>query len=512
MLLLTGKGLWIRRVASCEQGDLEAVVARAQAARLGHIILKVADGADASNVDPLTGRDLAAELIRRLSAAHIAIWGWHTIYGDKPAFKGAYEADYHRREAEAATVRLTALRAAGLQGYVIDTRSEYERIANRTGKAAQFVADVRAALPDLPYALSSWKSPAAHPRFPWAEFRSACALDLPQVFWIGQRGEATRQVDHAHRQFNALEPKLPFVPVGPAFSANNWRPSSKDLTDFFAKAAELDLSAASLWVWDEIGQPDFAPQWEAFAKIAWAGRAVEWTPPEPVSFSVPSAPVVEAPSTEAEITADLPVPSPAEPEAVSFGLMAEVEEPLAVPVLADSDDVPEWLSESSAEPAPEEAVAFSPAEAQQAADVITPPAEVSAPAVTFTPPPTTHLTFHPTVTRLFKALRTRQIDQALSLYAPSFTHVTADRVERAASGLGDVYHALPHHFQLSTLAVRALNGTANTVTARWTLRGLAGAEHEGTDTFHLNRAGQIVYHHSSLSLTPDQMITAQAAD
>lgn len=114
MLLLHGKGLWLQRLADCEQGDLNAIAKRARAARLSHLILKVADGADAYNAD--AGRDQAVELVTRLTDSGIEVWGWQSVYGDRPAFKGLYQDDYHRREAVAAQARAGALRTAGLQG------------------------------------------------------------------------------------------------------------------------------------------------------------------------------------------------------------------------------------------------------------------------------------------------------------------------------------------------------------------------------------------------------------
>jgi hypothetical protein len=40
---------------ACEQGNLAAMVTRAQAAGFTHVILKIADGAEAYNADPPTG-------------------------------------------------------------------------------------------------------------------------------------------------------------------------------------------------------------------------------------------------------------------------------------------------------------------------------------------------------------------------------------------------------------------------------------------------------------------------
>ncbi|MBL8055137.1 MAG: hypothetical protein JNK29_00495, partial [Anaerolineales bacterium] len=326
MRLLTGKGLWLQRIAGCEAGDLDAIAARAQAAGLAHVIVKVADGADAYNVDPETGRDLAAGLTRRLRAAGLTVWGWHSLYGDKPAFKGPFAADYHRREAEAAVARLAALQPAGLAGLVLEARGEFERSAGRGRKAAEYLAELPAG---LPLALSAWKSPAAHPRFPWAEFRERCQMDLPPVYWVGRHGEAERQLRAAVRPFQALAPARPLAPVGPAFFEANWRPTPNDLHEFLATARALGLPAASLWLWDQLGltggepadrnprQLDFRPLWDALAAFPWP--AIEPTPVEVevheleiITPAVEPAPV-EAEVHELERTPAIE-PTPVEPE------------------------------------------------------------------------------------------------------------------------------------------------------------------------------------------------------
>jgi len=321
---LLGKGIWIRRIADCEGGDLAAIVAHAQAAGFSHVFLQIADGADPYNFDNETQIDWAARLTRRLRAVGIRVWGVHYLYGDRPLFKGSPQPDYHLREADQALQRVESLRASGLQGYVLDAAGEYEVIPDRYAKATAFMTALRAqSLGDFPIALSAWKYPNSHRNFPWAEFRAQCDLDLPQVFWIGRHGETVRQLETSHRQYTDLQPHRPYLPVGPAFAENNWRPSPDELTTFFEKAQTLGLPAASVWCWDQLGlkgdnprELDLSALWQAVAKVDW---------PLPVGYLAP------AHFTAAED--EPPVPPSLEPEAAltDFSALETAAPPLPPP-------------------------------------------------------------------------------------------------------------------------------------------------------------------------------------
>ncbi len=329
--LLSGKGLWLRRLTDCEQGDPDRIAARAQAAGLTHVILKVADGADPANAEH------SAALVNHLTASGITVWGWQAIYGDKPRFKGEFEANYHLREADQALARITTLRPLGLAGYALLAQGDYERAAYRAAKATEFMQTLRAALSDFPLGLASWKNPKSHPRFPWAEFRAHCDLDLPQVFWIAAPGEAAHQLETSVRQFAALTPRRPYSPTGPAFFEDSWRPSPDDLTEFVHTAHTLGLPAVNLFSWDSLAltgaEPtnrkklDFTPQWQSFADYHWqTPTASPFWISAPAPETAPAPIGVPAPIAEPEQQPPAP-PAGAEPELVAAS-EAVVEYPL----------------------------------------------------------------------------------------------------------------------------------------------------------------------------------------
>lgn len=523
---LSGKGLWLQRVAACENGDLDAILARAQAAGLRHVIVKIADGADPANVEA-HGRDLARDLTARLSAAGLAVWGWQSLYGDRPAFKGPWVEAYHLREAEAARARVRGLQAAGLRGLVLETRSAYEYLAGRARKAAEFTDFLRGALPDLPLALSSWKSPAAHPGFPWAEFRRACALDLPQVFWSGRHGEAVRHLEAAARHFSRLTPLRPLVPVGPAFFEANWRPAPGDLTEFVQHAHALGLPAVNLWLWDQLGlrgdEPhnplrlDFRAQWRAFADAAWPVAPAPVEPSAAVAPITPIAANVEEFDFAASVGEEIPAGPPALVEVEPPAAARTIEEfDLAIAVNEDEAPAPADEPEPAAEqawPGPVEpgplavgldqpgAPVEPPASAAPEAGRVAARTERAGPPpgrqVFLTPAEDTAL--QPELARFFKSLRVGRLDDALRLYAPTFSHVTSARVAHEPAEVKALYQAAWARWQPASLAVRAARGAGLAWRVTWAIHDTAGRWAEFVDEFHFNRAGEIVYHQTRLA-------------
>nr|MBP7694092.1 hypothetical protein [Anaerolineales bacterium] len=350
MRLLTGKGLWLQRISADEAPAIDRLAARLQAAGLNHLILKIADGADPDPAPAIVA------LTEQLSAAGVDVWGWHSLYGDQPGFKGAYRPDYHQREAAASLAQLARLQPAGLRGLVLEARAEYEQAPARGQRAADYLAALPA---DLPLALSSWKSPAAHPRFPWAEFRARCNQDLPPVFWVGQHGEGARQLQAVARQYRALTPTRPLAVAGPAFFESDWRPALPDLREFLQAAAALELAGVNLWLWDQLRwtgaepaalnprQFDFRPHWEVFSAFTWPGTAPAAPPPQTVA----PAPPAEDSAPESDAASDL--------ASEWAALLADAD---------DSEMEAAWLAGLPAENAPAEDSALAP-EPEAASDL-----------------------------------------------------------------------------------------------------------------------------------------------
>ncbi len=305
---LSGKGIWIWKTFQCENGNPDAIVARALAAQYTHVIVKICDGDDAYNIwkDGNQWRDYTLDLIPKLSNAGISVWGWNYIYGDPPP-RDAGKPNYWVLEAQANVKRINQLRPLGLRGFVIDAEREYETIPDRANKAAAYMQVLRNNLPDLPIALASWKQPQLHGGFPWAQFRAKTDLDMPQVYWLSAHNPVA-QLQLSVQQFSAMPPQLPYAAAGPAFFQNNWRPSVQELIDFLNKAVALNLPAVNLWTWDYLGlrggEPynpahlNFTAEWDAVANFNWPGSL-----PVPAPAPQPPLPAPQPPQPPADLLA-----------------------------------------------------------------------------------------------------------------------------------------------------------------------------------------------------------------
>lgn len=254
-MTLLGKGWFIWQIPRCEGGAPPALANAAQAAGLSHVLLKIAERFYPFGYDK-QGRDLAPPVVEALRARGMAVWGWHYIYGDDP-----------QREAQAAIQRMKQLK---LDGYVVDAEAEFKR-PNMAHAARAFMQTVRAALPDTPIALSSYRFPSLHPQLPWSAFLEQCDWVMPQVYWE-QAHNPDQQLARSVKEF--ANPALvghvrPLIPTGSAYGAGNWRATPEDLTRFLQKAAALNLDGANLYSWDYARSGKNTDLWEAAKAFEW---------------------------------------------------------------------------------------------------------------------------------------------------------------------------------------------------------------------------------------------------
>jgi len=406
-----GKGVWIQRIAACEGGDPTAIVARAVAAGLGHVIVRIGEGSAPAN-QRADGADLAAELIERLTEAGLAAWGWHHLFGDPPNARQAHEHDYHLREAEYAVARAQALRAHGMVGLILEARVEYERSDGAAHKAELTMRRLRDGLPHLPLGVSSWKSPLEHPNFPWYEFRRLADFDLPHIFWVGQPAEAARQLATSQNAYAALAPRRAFCAVGSAL----WQPQPGELVEFLAQARNSKLPGASIWRWDELGlrgnEPyngqrlDLRQHWDVVAGFDW------------------------------------PVATRADKRRVG---------PAIQRVFMEAD-----LAQANAQ-------------------------------------------MPPTLRRFFGALRRGQLPDLIGLYAADAAQLSAHQTRYGLEAIAEFLKELLWRPDLNTLAVLDAAAAGEIYVVRWVLAPGRNSALTGSDTFHLNRRGEIVFHSTALA-------------
>lgn len=251
-MTLQGKGFFIWQIKNCDKGNPDAIAAAAKAAGLTHILLKIADGAYPVNIDQTTNKDLCPPVVAALKANHIQVWGWHYVYG------------YPVQEAQIAIKRCQQL---GLDGYVIDAEGEYKQ-PGKDVAARQFMTELRKGIPNLPVALCSYRFPTFHPQLPWKEFLEKCDLNMPQMYWMGAHNP-DQQLARCVREFQAMTPFRPVIPVGVTYKSGDWVTTPQDEMLFLNKARELNLSAASFFSW-EYARSILKPCWDVIASYNWA--------------------------------------------------------------------------------------------------------------------------------------------------------------------------------------------------------------------------------------------------
>lgn len=255
-MTLQGKGFYIWQIKNCEGGNPEAIAAKAQAANLTHLLLKIADTTFAFGFDRFNN-DITAPVADALRNRGLQVWGWHYVKGNDPG-----------GEARIAVQRTQQLR---LDGYVIDAEVEY-KAPGKAAAARAFMDELRAGLPNLPVALSSFRYPSFHKELPWREFLERCDLNMPQVYWE-QAHNPDVQLARSVSEFantSLVGFIRPVVPTGSAYGTGGWRATPDDLRVFFQKARELGLEAANAYSWDWAASPGNTDLWDAVAQVDWA--------------------------------------------------------------------------------------------------------------------------------------------------------------------------------------------------------------------------------------------------
>ncbi|NPA26003.1 MAG: nuclear transport factor 2 family protein [Chloroflexi bacterium] len=262
MAPLKGKGFFIWKVSRCEGGNPERIADVAAQAKLTHVIIKVADGTGVYNYDWGTRRDLVAPVRDALRRRGIRVWGWQYIYGRDP-------------KAEA-NIAIRRVRDLNLDGFVIDAETEYK---DKHAAAVEYMTTLRQGLPNVPLALSSYRFPSYHPRFPWREFLERVDLNMPQVYWV-QAHNPGAQLRRSLAEFKSLSPWRPYLPTGSAYPAFGWQPTAEEIYEFLHTAQTLGLPGANFWEWYP-ARTQLPPSiWRTIADYDW-GSPSPPPPPEP---------------------------------------------------------------------------------------------------------------------------------------------------------------------------------------------------------------------------------------
>ncbi|HEX4718931.1 MAG TPA: peptidoglycan-binding domain-containing protein [Thermoleophilaceae bacterium] len=215
-----GNGMWIWYLDKSDNGDLDAIAARANAAGVKTVFIKSGDGATYwSQFSPL--------IVGGLKQRGLNVCAWQFVYGKVPT----NEADVGAQAVQ-----------SGAQCLVVDAESDYE---GKYQQAKTYMARLTSQLPPgFPIGLTSFPYVDYHPSLPYSVFFSnGVGFNLPQVYWkdIGTTVDTAMQHTYVHNKIYGK----PIFPLGQSYND----PPPADMTRFRQLAAVYGSSGLSWWSW-----------------------------------------------------------------------------------------------------------------------------------------------------------------------------------------------------------------------------------------------------------------------
>ncbi|HZQ78386.1 MAG TPA: peptidoglycan-binding domain-containing protein [Acidimicrobiia bacterium] len=255
-----GKGMWLYQLSMAEGGDAGKVVAKAKAAGLTHLYLRLGSSKD--------GFYDQAELDKLLPAAHAAglkVVGWDFVYLNDPA------ADAARAKAE---IDYTTPTGQRIDAFSADIETASEGVNLTPEGAAAYGAALRTLVgPSYPL-IATVPRPSPVRPFPYAQVTASFDAIAPMVYW--ENRDPVTDVAGAIAALARLG--KPVLPVGQAYNGGpeggpDRDPPPAQITGFLDTAMAKGAVGVSFWVW-HTATPD---QWSAItAATDWvlpAGRA-----------------------------------------------------------------------------------------------------------------------------------------------------------------------------------------------------------------------------------------------
>lgn len=255
--MISGKGIYIWQLFDDLIPDPETLAEQLVETGFAHVVIKVSNAAYVYNH---SGGDLVPSYLAAFRAVGIAVWGFQYVYGNDPIGEA--------RQGIQRTLNL------GLDGLVIDAEGEYK---HKGAAAARYMSDLRAGLPGVPLALSSYRWPSVHPEFPWREFLAKVDLVMPQVYWVDANNPA-EQLRKSIAEYASLAPAKPYIPTGAAYHERGFTATDGQMTEFFQAVKAERLLGCNFW---ELSNSLRYNLFNTLARLSWSGQTENPEPPEP---------------------------------------------------------------------------------------------------------------------------------------------------------------------------------------------------------------------------------------
>ena len=253
--LPVGKGMWLYVPEQIEGGNVQALVARAQAVGITHVYVRTG-----SSRMGFYAQDYMNRLLPAAHAGGIRVYGWDFPYFDN------WQDDVNRAVAAITYVTPDGHRLDGFSAD-IETRSQGVKVTPESARA--YGAGLRRAV-GANYPLIA-TVPRPSPKlvtYPFAEVVESFDAIAPMVYWLNrQAGPDAAEALTALKVFNK-----PLMPVGQAYNGGpeGGRPEvprRSELHEFMHVSDQFGATAVSFWSWQHAD----AQAWDAI-RDAWQFR------------------------------------------------------------------------------------------------------------------------------------------------------------------------------------------------------------------------------------------------
>jgi hypothetical protein len=250
---LSGKGMWIWKFGQSQGGDADAIVARATAAGLRQLWVRVGDSQSG-----FYAADVLAALVPKAHKAGLAVIGWGFPYLFDPVSDARWST---------AATSWRGPDGSRLDGFSPDIEQSTEGVLLTERRITVYLGLIRPAAPETLLVATVyrptdklWTGP-----YPYRAIAPYVDAFAPMVYWgCTEPGEATQQA------VERLATLRPVHVIGQGYDAGpeggrTGAPSATETVRFLDVARRAGASGASFWVWQSIG----AEQWGALSSYPW---------------------------------------------------------------------------------------------------------------------------------------------------------------------------------------------------------------------------------------------------
>ncbi len=250
---LEGKGMWIWKTLQTENGDVDAVVARASAAGLRQLWVRVGDSRDG-----FYAADYLSRLVPRAHKAGLAVIGWGFPFLHDPVGDAAWSAE---------AVRWRAPDGSRLDGFSPDIELASEGVVLTERRITLYLGIVRPAAGDMTLVATVYRATDArwNGTYPYRAIAPYVDAFAPMVYW-----GCTEPGGAAQESVTRLAALKPVHIIGQGYDGGPeggraGAPSDTETVRFLDVAQRNGAVGASFWVWQSMS----GEQWSALSAFPW---------------------------------------------------------------------------------------------------------------------------------------------------------------------------------------------------------------------------------------------------